>query len=162
MVAWILITLINSSSLPLPLTLSNLWTSTVPGMKKTMYQFEHFFQAHLPRLKRHLDSMDMGFSDVCCSQMSMTLHAYSAPLRFMPSYFDHIVASGMPAVIGLGLERLRREESKVMGYGMEEVGRYLRTWREALEGDPEELVRRAHGLGIGYQKLSELEVEVRN
>ncbi|GMI32161.1 hypothetical protein TrRE_jg2488 [Triparma retinervis] len=105
--------------------------------------------------------MDMGFSAVACSQMGMTLHAYSAPLRFMGCYFDYIMCAGMAGVVSLGVERLRREEGKVMGYGMEEVGRYLRTWREELEGTPEERVRGAHGNGVDRRGMRELEVRLR-
>eukprot|EP00520_Triparma_pacifica_P009557 CAMPEP_0118634052 /NCGR_PEP_ID=MMETSP0785-20121206/1331_1 /TAXON_ID=91992 /ORGANISM="Bolidomonas pacifica, Strain CCMP 1866" /LENGTH=743 /DNA_ID=CAMNT_0006524981 /DNA_START=94 /DNA_END=2326 /DNA_ORIENTATION=- len=156
---WIVISIINSHKLrqDAGLNMVEMWTPTVPGMKTVMYQFECVLNDTLPRLKKHLDRMDVGFVDVCCSQVTMTLHAYSAPTRFMASYMDYILLSGMCGVVSLGVERLKVEADVIMSLDMEGVGKYLRTWRSDFKGRPEDRVKGAWELGVTLEKMKRME-----
>lgn len=128
------------------LELCELWRPGMPQLKLRVFQFDHLLGQHMPKLRKHFRNIGMA-PDVLASQWFFTLFAYALPAHWLPRVWDVVFADGWKAMMRFALGRLALSADELLGYGLEDMGKYMRD-RTRLERRASELARVCDGVEV--------------
>ncbi|EAN78273.1 GTPase activating protein, putative [Trypanosoma brucei brucei TREU927] len=148
---WALHTLMNGEKY----RLREMYKPGFPMLHKLFYQLQRLMAKLLPNLYEHFEELGVH-PTYYASRWFMTLFVYDFNFRAVLRIWDIFLSEGWKIIFRIAIVLLKLEERRLLAMSFEEIIFATKTLEQGK--DPDELIRRAHGVRF---KTAELEAFAR-